>query len=256
MSIRPLYAFVMGALLMIAACDSEQVAQTEMTVLRIGVLPDQNREALERRYNPLFGHLSRALKTSHEFVLTENYNELLEKFIAGRVDLAYFGGLTFLKARATSGAVPLVMRDVDKRFASYFIVRADDPATSIEDHKGGRFCFGSRLSTSGHLMPRKFLVERGVVPEDFFAKVCHTGAHDKTAYRVRDGLADLGVVNALVLKSMLADGRLSKFDVRVLWETPPYPDYVWAVRATLGPEARQRIRDACRRGAFFTASIC
>ncbi|MDP6805732.1 MAG: phosphate/phosphite/phosphonate ABC transporter substrate-binding protein [Rhodospirillales bacterium] len=244
MRTRLLNALVTGVLLMVAACDSQQVAQTDLTVLRIGVLPDQNPKALKERYDPLFEHLSSTLKVSYEFVPSKSYGDLLEQFVAGRMDLAFFGGLTFLKAQAASGAMPIVMRDVDKRFTSYFIVRANDPATSIKDYRNRNFCFGSHLSTSGHLMPRKFLAERGIIPEEFFAEVCHTGAHDRTVFGVRDGLADIGVANSQVVKSMLADGRLSENDVRILWETPPFPDYVWAVRATLGSAWRQRVRDA------------
>jgi phosphonate transport system substrate-binding protein len=241
---RPFFALLTGVLLFIAACDSEPTGQLEISVLRVGIVPDESLEVLQPRYVPMFEYLARVLEIPYEYVPSETYDDLVTQFVAGRIDLAYFGGLTFLRAEAAGKAVPIVMRDVDKKFTSYFLVRADDPAIDITDFKGKKFCFGSRLSTSGHLMPRNFLIKRGIKAEEFFGDVCYSGAHDRTANKVRDGHADLGVANAQVILSMFAEGRLSPKDLRVLWQTPPYPNYVWAVRADLAPETRQRIRDA------------
>lgn len=227
-----------------AACEPEDTARQEISVLRIGVLPDQSPEALQERYTPLFEHLTRELDIPYEFVASKTYGELIEQFVTGHVDLAYFGGLSFLKAHRAGQAEPLVMRDVDLKFVSCFLVRTDSPATDLSDFQGKVFSYGSELSTSGHLMPRHFLMQRGIRSEDFFAEVRYSGAHDKTAYDVRDGRADLGVANTHVIRSMFADGRLSRDDVRILWETPPYPDYVWAIQPNIGSAQKRRIRDA------------
>ena len=227
-----------------AACDSEETDRSGITVLRIGVLPDQSAGAIRERYTPLFEHLARELEIPYEFVASETYAGFVERFVAGRIDLGYFGGLTFLKVQAAADAVPLVMRDLDARFTSYFLVRTDSVATEIADFEGKTVSFGSRLSTSGHLMPRSFFLERGIKPEDFFGEVRYSGAHDATAYDVRDRRADLGAANADIIRSMFADGRLDRNDVRVLWETSPYPDYVWAVRRDIGADVQRGIRDA------------
>ena len=239
-----LKATLAGLLLIMPACDSEPSGHTDIQVLRIGVLPDQDPNVLRERFVPLFDYLTSALEVPYEFVPSDDYAALVRQFVSGDVDLAYFGGFTFLEAEAKGGAVPLIMRDVDKKFVSYFLVRPDNPAKSLADLKGGRICFGSRLSTSGHLMPRSFLAAVGIWPEDYFSDVCYTGAHDRTALQVRDGAADIGVANAEIIQAMLRDGRLSDRDIRILAQTPPYPDYVWAASPRLGIELQQEIRDA------------
>lgn len=231
-------------LLFVVACDSENAGQAEITVLRIGILPDQSSEVLVNQYTPLFEFLAGQLKIPYQFVASKTYAELLEQFVAGRIDLVYFGGLTFLQAQIAARAIPLVMRDVDTKFTSSFLIRADVPATDITYFEGKRFSFGSQLSTSGHLMPRYFLLTRGIQPEGFFGEVRYSGAHDRTAFEVRDGLTDLGAANAHIVRSMFADGRLKRDDVRVLWDTPPYPNYVWAIRRDIHPALRRRILDA------------
>ena len=136
------------------------------------------------------------------------------------------------------------MRDIDAKFTSYFIVRADETANRIADMRSRRLSFGSRLSTSGHLMPRQFLNESGIVPEDYFDDVAYSGAHDLTAMMVRDGVADIGAVNSLVIDTMFKDGRLRSDEVRILWESPPYADYVWALRRDFGEVSENRLRES------------
>lgn len=214
------------------------------TTLRIGVLPDESPERLRQRYEPLLDHISEQLQISCELVIPSSYDELLSLFTDQSVDLAYFGGFTYVKARQKTGAVPLVMRRIDTRFTSYFLVTGDSTVESLQDLRGKRISFGSRLSTSGHLMPRFFLGQQNIDPESYFNEIFYSGAHDKTAYRVRDGQVDVGAANAATVRSMLEDGRLDKGDIRILWETPPYADYVWAMRPVFETSARERLRDA------------
>jgi len=199
-------------------------------VLRVGVLPDQSPEALQQRFQPLLDYLSTEVGIPFQLVVPGDYAALLGMFHNREVDVAYFGGLTFLKARATDGALALVMRDVDTRFRSSFLVRADRPEASIGEFRGKTLAFGPRLSTSGHLMPRYFLRQEHIEPEYWFTNIIYSAAHDATALLVRDGKADLGVANAEIVEAMFRDGRLRRDEVRVVDQTPPYADYVWAMR--------------------------
>lgn len=227
--------------LLLGACEpAGEVPKT----LRIGVLPDQSHEALEYRYAPLFAHLSAAVGIDHEMVVPRDYDHLQSLFHEGDVDLSYFGGLTFLRARRADGAIPIAMAEDDARFVSYFLVRKDNAAASLADLKQKTLAFGPMLSTSGHLMPRHYLERQGIVPERFFASVSHSVAHDETAYMVRDGMVDVGAVNGAIVEAMFAGGRLSRTAVRVIWRTPPYPDYVWAMRKSISKEVRDRVQDA------------
>lgn len=213
-------------------------------VIRIGVLPDQSEEALRDRYAPLLAYLAAETGVPFELVVPDSYEALLEKFYSDEVDLAYFGGFTFLKARQTAGARGLVMRDVDSRFRSSFLARADRPEVAIADFRGATLAFGSPLSTSGHLMPRYFLQQDNIDPDTWFANVVYSGSHDATAYLVRDGKADLGAANAEIIEAMYRDGRLNRDEVRVVRQSPPYTNYVWATRSRIGDGLRQDLTDA------------
>ncbi len=234
--------FVFGACVVaLMACHKDQGS---VDVLRIGILPDQGVEDLKKRYSPLFDYIRSETGVPYELVVPRDYDHLLELFDKHQVDLAYFGGFTFMLAYHRYQAQPLVMRDVDAHFVSYFIAKGGAGARDLKSFKNTSFSFGSKLSTSGHLMARYFLKRQGIEAESFFKEVLYSGAHDTTAYWVRDGKVQLGAANSKIIDAMLADGRLKPKDISIVWKTPPYTDYVWAVQQTLPPELVQRLRDA------------
>jgi len=225
--------------------QSMPYGETTPSIVRVGVLPDMREEKLRQRYEPLLDYLAEETSLDFKLVLPSDYTELVRLFGEHQIDLAYFGGFTYLQAHIMDQAEPLVMRDVDTRFTSLFLVSQDNKAHDLAEFKGKVFSFGSRLSTSGHLMPRHFmLTEQQIIPEEFFSEVRYSGAHDKTAYLVRDGEVDLGVSNSEIIMNMFRDGRLEENDLRVLSETPPYPDYVWVVHHYLNEDIKTRLRDA------------
>lgn len=212
--------------------------------LRVGVLPTDAPEVLREQHGPLLASIQRATDIPTELVIPADDDDLVRMFHERSIEAAYFGGYTYVLARERDGAVPLVIRDVDLRFTSVFLVRPDNPAERLEDLKGARFSFGAPRSTSGHLMPRSFLSDRGIVPEQFFAETRYADGHDATAYWVRDGTVDVGVADAAVIRTMLRDRRLAQRDLKILWETPVYPDSVWAVQRNLAPRLALKIQDA------------
>lgn len=214
-------------------------------VLRVGILPDSSVDNLHQRYDHLLDYLSAETGVDYKLVLPENYADLMRMFRDQEVDLVHFGGFTFVRAQTFYAARPLVMREIDTRFISWFLVREENSSLQLADFKGKTLSFGSELSTSGHLMPRHFMeVEKQIVPEQFFSEIHYSGAHDSTAYLVRDGKVDLGVANAQIILAMIKDGRLKQGEIRTLWQTPPYPDHVWAVHDTLDEDIKTQLRNA------------
>jgi len=230
------------ACLLVSCMQADDNRQFE--VLRVGVLPDQHPEQLVERYAALLAYLANELGVSTELDIPDSYEDLVERFAQKQIDLAYFGGVTFVQAREKAAAVPLVMRDADLKFTSYILVNAQDPAQSLKELRGRRFSFGPKYSTSGHLMPRYFMTQQNITPETFFSEVRYSRGHDETAQLIQNGIVDAGAVNAVVIRQMMQSGRLKDGDVRILWETPYYANYVWAVQPTLGKTESGRLRDA------------
>lgn len=232
------------ALLMLPGCGPSAEEAARPAVLKILVLPDRPREQVEATYAPLVKYLSRTLDLQCQLVVPDSYERALDLFHRQSVQLANLGGVVFVRARKRDHAVALVMRDVDLAFSSSFIAKTGAPGKGIDAFRGRPFAFGPTLSTSGHLMARHFLAQQNIVPEQFFSDVRYSDNHDETAAWVRDGIVDLGVVNSLALTQMYRSGLLRRKAVRVVWETPTYPDYVWVVQANVPARLKTQLRDA------------
>ncbi len=223
------------------ACAPAAVKESRV---RVSVLPDASAQTLRERYAPLVDYLAETTGYEVVFALSPDYESLLDDFDAGRVDLAWFGGLTFARARARSGAQALVTRDIDVAFTSNFVANGAVGEHEIEAFRGRRFAFGPRLSTSGHLMPRTFLEVRGIVAEQFFSEIRYSGGHDESVRWVRDGVVDLAAVNSSIHASMIEEGSLALDAVRTIESTGPYQNYVWATRPGLHRDTRLALRNA------------
>lgn len=240
---RQLFFFLIVATLV--ACSEERVdAEPGTGPLVVAVLPDQSKDRLVSRHSLLLDYLRQATARDFELVIPNDYADLLDEFDSGRIDLAWFGGLTYIQAVERSNAVPLTFRDVDVEFTSCYLAPAMDTRTTLGEFENVDFSFGPRLSTSGHLMPRYFLEEEGVYAEQFFGSVRHSDGHDQTANWVRDGTVALGVANCNIVQYLFDNRLLSKDEVKILKTTPPYSDYVWAVLPTMDQSTKSLLLDA------------
>ena len=226
------------------ALSVSSLAAQAADVLRVSAIPDEAPTELQRKFKPLGAYLEQELGMPVKFVPVSDYAAVVEGIAADRVDLAWLGGFTFVQARLKTGnAIPLVQREQDEKFTSKFIT-ADASVNSLQDLKGKTFAFGSVSSTSGSLMPRYFMQQDGIVPEQFFSRVAFSGAHDATVAWVQAGKVDAGVLNASVWDKLVAAGKVDTTKVKVIATTPTYYDYNWTVRGSLDAELTARIKQA------------
>ena len=219
-------------------------------VLRVSAIPDENPNELLRIYAPLAEYLGKQLGMKVQFVPVVDYAATVEGLAAKKLDLVWYGGFTSVQAvRRTEGkATRVVMRREDAEFKSVFVSRPDGPIKSLADLKGKTFAFGSVSSTSGHLMPRFFLLKNGINPDrDFGQKPAFSGAHDATALWVESGKVDAGALNFLVWDKLVESKKVDTGKVGVFWTTPAYVDYVWTAHAELDPGLRERMAQAFLR---------
>lgn len=238
-------ALALAAAFALSTAAAVSQAATQATdVLRVTAIPDEAPTELQRKFKPLGEYLEQQLGMKVEFTPVADYPAVVEALAADRVDLAWLGGFTFVQARLKTGnAIPLVQREQDAVFTSKFIT--SDPAVkSVADLKGKTFAFGSISSTSGSLMPRYFMLQEEIVPEQFFSRVAYSGAHDATAAWVEAGKVDGGVLNASVWDKLVASGKVDTSKVRVFATTPSYFDYNWTVRGNLDPVLIEKITAA------------
>ena len=214
-------------------------------VFRITAIPDESPTELARKAAPLVNYLEQKLGMKVEFTPVTDYAAAVESLVNRKIDMAWFGGFTFVQANVRSGGkiVPLVQREEDTKFRSVFIT-TDPSIQTLADLKGKNFTFGAQSSTSGHLMPRSFLLQAGINPDKDFKRVAYSGAHDATVAAVSAGKVQAGALNISVWQRLLEEKKVDTSKVRVFYTTPPYFDYNWSVNAAMPKALQQKIFDA------------
>ncbi len=214
-------------------------------VFRVTAIPDESPTELARKAAPLVAYLEKKLGMKVEWTPVTDYAAAVESLVNHKVDMAWFGGFTFVQAYARSGGkvIPIVQREEDTKFRSVFVTT--DPAiNALADLKGKDVTFGAQSSTSGHLMPRNALLQAGIDPDRDFRRTAFSGAHDATVAAVTSGKVQAGALNISVWEKLIADKKVDPTKVRVFYTTPPFYDYNWAVSADMPTALREKLTEA------------
>ena len=239
--------FLLAAILATTACGGED---GDSPVLTIGGIPDQDISLLTRRFETVSSYLSEHLDLEVRYVPSVSYAALVTAFGQGDIQLGWFGSLTGVQARtAAPGSQAIVQRSRDASFHSVFIAGDGVEAEELQDLAGLTFTFGSESSSSGHLMPRYYMVQEGVDPDaELSGLPGYSGSHDKTWQLVETGSYQAGALSEAVWESAVENERVDTSRVRAFYTTPPYHNYNWSVRAdadsTFGDGFTQRLQQA------------
>jgi phosphonate transport system substrate-binding protein len=215
-------------------------------VLRVTTIPEEAATEQVRKFGPIASYLEKKLGMKVEFTPVSDYPAAVETMVNKKVDLVWFGGFTFVQASIRSGGkvVPIAQREEDTRFQSVFIAKTDSGIKTLADLKGKQISFGSQSSTSGHLMPRHFLLQASINPEKDFRRVAYSGAHDATIASVVSGKVDAAALDITVWKKFTSEGKVDTKAVDVFYTTPTFFNYNWSVHADMPADLRNRLQKA------------
>jgi len=199
-------------------------------------IPDQDETELKERFGKVADYLEGELDVDVRYVPVKSYAAAVSAFRNNQVQLAWFGGLSGVRARqAVPDSRALAQGVEDTQFRTFFIAHKSAGLSPSEDFPGGiegkTFTFGSKGSTSGRLMPEFYIREQfGRAPQEVFARVGFSGNHTRTIALLESGTYQVGALNFQVWKEQVEQGEVDTDAVEVIWKTPTYPDYQWSIR--------------------------
>jgi len=237
---RTLRALMAGAVMVWGIVSHAQ------TVFRVTTIPEEAATEQVRKFTPIATYLEQKLGMKVEFTPVNDYPAAVEALVNKKVDLVWFGGFTHVQANLRSGGkiVPLAQREEDTRFQSVFIAKTNSGIKALADMKGKQISFGSQSSTSGHLMPRSFLLQAGLNPEKDFRRVAYSGAHDATIASVVSGKVDAAALDITVWRKFVGENKVDTKDVDVFYTTPAFFNYNWSVHADMPGALQERVKRA------------
>ena len=215
-------------------------------VFRVTTIPEEVATEQVRKFTPLASYLEKRLGMKVEFTPVSDYPAAVEALVNKKVDLVWFGGFTHVQAQLRSGGkiVPIAQREEDTKFQSVFIAKTDSGIKALADLKGKQISFGSQSSTSGHLMPRHFLLQAQINPEKDFRRIAYSGAHDATIASVVSGKVDAAALDITVWRKFVAENKVDTKAVNVFYTTPTFFNYNWSMHVDTAVDLRERVKKA------------
>lgn len=214
----------------------------------MGLIPAENNEEMVAKFEPMRAHLEKKLGQKVKVFTATDYTGVIEAMKKKRVDIAWFGPLSYYLAEQEAGAEAFavgVNESGKSTYRSIFVVPGDSPAKSLKDLKGKSVAFVDPASTSGGLMPTYMIKkETGMMPEQFFGKFTYTGSHDAAELAVKNKTVDAAADNDITYPKMLAKGLITKESNRVLLESPDLPGSPLVYRGDLPADLKKKIQDA------------
>jgi phosphonate transport system substrate-binding protein len=249
-----LHTFAAPAAASLWLAPRHATAQARPAKLIITAIPDDgDAPRMRENFGTLARYLGRQVGMPVEYMHVENYAASVTALATGRAHVAWLGAVTTAQAHMLMNDKLTVLgcRDIDKGFVSYYIAHPSTglkPVANLGDlakaaqGKGWSFTFGSKSSTSGHLMPRKyFLDDARMPPEKVFRAVAYSGSHDVVMRMVADGTHQVGALNYATWDK--ASDEL-KARAPIVYTTPKYTNYALTARADLGRDLLERLRTA------------
>jgi phosphonate transport system substrate-binding protein len=239
---------IVTSLLLIVLCFSGAAypaADPDPKLLKVALLPDENASTVIKNNQGLKRYLETALEKQIELVVTTDYSSMVEAVRHGRIDLAYFGPLTYVLARSKSNieAFAGMLKDGSTTYQGVIIANDKAGISALGDIVRKDMAFGDPASTSSHLIPKSMLLEAGLqVGKDY--REHFLGSHDAVAVTVQGGKAQAGGLSKPIFETLVGKGTVDSKKVKIIAVSKPYPQYPWTMRSDLKSELRERIRNA------------
>lgn len=224
--------------------QSQRTQETSQSTVRVGLVPNQAPDKIKAQYEPFRQYLSNTLGMPVELFVASDYAGVVEAMANDKLDLAYFGGLTYAQAKQRAKIHPIVT-EIDEetqtsKYYSLIIVPADSPVQSTADLKGRVFAFGDISSTSGSLYPRFMLDKAGITVPDDLENVVYSGGHDATAQAVQNGTVDAGGIEGRILNRLIENKTVDASKIRII-DKHLVEGYPWVVRDSLDKSLEEKI---------------
>ena len=179
-----------------------------------------------------------------------DYNAAVEAMRAGRADIAWYGGKTYIIAAeiANAEAFAAGVRPGEKNanYFAYFVVKNDSKIKKFSDIKGKVLSLNTIGSTSGDLIPQVELakINLSTTNKDHFKNVFYAGSHDACLLAVLNNQSDVCGMSSRNFEARLADNTFKMEQVRIIHKSDPVPPPPLAYSKKIPLEDRKKIKKA------------
>lgn len=270
--VTSLLATVLLSAGMLASCSSNSATPTadsgetggtcapEFSELDFGIISTESQDNLKPKWDPFLTAMEEEIGRPVNGFFATDYAGVIEAMGAGQLQLAWYGGKSYIEAAERSGAeafAQTVNEDGTKGYYSHLITNKENPIVSDIDVEAGNgdeyvientdsltFAFNDPNSTSGYLVPSYYVfASNNVNPEQAFSELVFAGSHEATAQAIANNQVDIATNNSESM-AVLQEGDPEAFEqVQIIWTSPIIPSDPIAYREDLPDCLKAEIQD-------------
>ncbi len=228
--------------------DNVKPSSREGDSLVIGLIPERNIFEQLERYEPLSDYLSKKMGMHIKLKVLTRYGNIIENFVASKMDGAFFGSFTYTLAHARLGVEPLARPETADGRSTYYgllFVRKDSGIKDAKDMRGKTFAFVDKATTAGYLLPLAYFKTHGIADyKTYFKETYFAGTHENAIHDVLNKLADVGAAKNTIYYHLSNIESRVRNELVVLARSPDVPENGLAVRPDLDPSIKSRLKDS------------
>lgn len=213
--------------------ENSGYAPVVMTLV-IGTIPERSVLKQEERYRPLVRYLYERLGSRVRIRLKHlpSYEQVVDEFMAGKVNAAFFGSLTYAMAQSKVGAIAIARPEKDgvSQYRGLILTRKDSGIKGWEDLRGRSFAM-IEATTAGEIFLKLNLKRHGVnSPEKFLGQIVYVGSHDDAILKVLNREVDAAAAKDLIFYKLAQEIPRLKEEIRILATGFPAPENALTIR--------------------------
>lgn len=196
-----------------------------------------------RIYTPFIRYLEDTTGKRFRIKFTEKYEDTIDNLGKGVTAFSAIGSLSYVMGRDRYGdtiayLVSGVNTEGDARYRAVIFTTPDSTIETLGDIKNKSFAFGSKMSTLGHLVPRKMLEDAGITLEAL-SSVRYTGSHINTVRAVVNGEFEAGGIQEGLAARLVSEGK-----IKIIKRSVPYPSSIIAFNRDMESRIVEEVKSA------------
>ncbi|OKH18742.1 phosphonate ABC transporter substrate-binding protein [[Limnothrix rosea] IAM M-220] len=226
--------------------------------LKFGILTTESKADLLPLWQPFLADLSQAIGLPVQPFFARQYSSLIEAMRSEAIQIAWFGGKTYIEAATVADAEAFALTVSDKGSRGYYahlITHGDRPWLQktgsqpptkylLSQGQDLTFAFNDVNSTSGYLVPMYYLFTKNEInPRTYFKKISFLGNHEATALAIADQKVDVATSNSEALERFAEKFPDKTQALRIIWTSPLIPADPIAYTNKLPDDLKTKIRN-------------
>lgn len=243
-----------------ATDPAAETCAPELAEIDFGIISTESQSNLEELWEPFLALMSEEMGRPVNGFYATDYAGVIEAMGAGKIQIAWYGGKSYIEAAKRSGAeafAQTVASDGSKGYYAHLITNSGNPILADIDLEAGNgdqyvidnaanltFAFNDPNSTSGFLVPSFYVfAQNGVDPQTAFSELVFSGSHEATAQAVANDQVDVATNNSESLSRLQQTDAEAFEQVQVIWTSTLIPSDPIAYQGDLPECLKEQFKD-------------